>query len=301
MVGWLGSGTLGTQGNIVLNTGGSTDGTYPAWFNTNAKVSGALLVSGGATMSSGITTTAISMSGGLTTSSQITINHTGGSSPVSWSAQEIVMQGSPNVGIAFHVPAYFYAPYLRNYQGLYRIDCVDSGGGAYATLGAAGYYTDSTIEVKESVVRPNDDELLQRLFWTVAKKYDMKPRRKSIRPTTRFKDVNARWVAKGHSPLDPYPNHYTMEDHDCTIDECEGDADHPCRLLLEDKNRIGLIAEEVHELFPEITSCDFETGAPQGLFVEQMAALGVGGLAALIRTMTSVVMRVDALEAKVGS
>ena len=66
---------------------------------------------------------------------------------------------------------------------------------------------------------------------------------------------------------------------------------------MNDTHMFGLIAEELFEVAPEMVSLD-EENRPAGYDVAQSAALAIGGVSALVRQVTKLVDRIEALEAR---
>lgn len=90
------------------------------------------------------------------------------------------------------------------------------------------------------------------------------------------------------------PGERVTRDHDCAIDDCTGTADGPCLAVANDTHRIGLIAEDVHRVAPEITNLD-ETHLPDSVAVDQVAAAAFGAVGALLRKVEALERRIDEL------
>ena len=75
---------------------------------------------------------------------------------------------------------------------------------------------------------------------------------------------------------------YELPEHDCIKHNCVGTADDPCiRTRDNERERIGLIAEEVHEVVPSVVHLDADK-IPAQIDIGQLAILALAGLQELI-------------------
>lgn len=71
-------------------------------------------------------------------------------------------------------------------------------------------------------------------------------------------------------------------DHDCAIDPCDGTPDDPCCIALNDKPRLGVSAEQLWQVLPEVVHLGNDR-KPHAVSIGQLAALALAGVAALTR------------------
>lgn len=178
-----------------------------------------------------------------------------------------------------------------------RLDTVDGGGAVYAPHGASAFVVSSALKFKQDVEPCDDDELLQRIARVRAHRYRLRHRPTSWRPPARFVDINDRWTARGKTPLRARPETLEAHEHDCSIDGCAGTADSPCNLTVNDTPVFGVIAEHVHEHLPEVSVLGGDN-LPEGVEVNQLAAMAFGGVGALLRKLDELTKRVAELEAR---
>ncbi len=220
-----------------------------------------------------------------------------------WGKQQLVLVANnvgnnDQAGVAFWVPANAVAPLLRCYGPFgERIDAIRNDNAVYIPLHASAFNVTSSIEIKTDVTELSDDEVLAKIGALRSKRFLPAARPVSMRPNARFAEVAARWAASGRTPLTPKPHHMDSVEHDCAIDNCKGTADNPCPIVMNDTHMFGLIAEELFEVAPEMVSLD-EENRPAGYDVAQSAALAIGGVSALVRQVTKLVDRIEALEAR---
>lgn len=241
-------------------------------------------------------------------------NDTGGSvnfyrqQPVGhiWSDQQINVRddqggGNAQAGISFWCPLAGTAPILRSFgQFGDRLDCLNSGNSAYASLNASAFNVLSTERVKIELAELDDARVLELAAGARAHRFRAKVRPQTLRPTPRFERLAERWNAK-HSdrPLTVTSrDHVEPHDHDCSIDSCAGTAEAPCPITANDTHRFGLIAEHLHELAPELTELD-ELGRPAEISVDQVASLALGAAGALVRRLAELDAELAELRARV--
>lgn len=267
---------------------------------TTGSGSYALLLGAGYTNGSGVGANVVE----ITSGGKVTINrdHIASGGYYDYANAQLMIYGNNQASISFHVPG--DAPMLRKNGSIGRIDCVNYPGTDYYTFGAEAYYTDSSIEVKKNVTPHADSPLLEKIFWAKSFDFQKKNKPQSMRPNARYREINERWMARGHKELTElvdWSAYTEMGDHDCSIDTCNGSADNPCHIQRNyDSAKVGLIAEYIFELFPSAVWVD-DNNKPEGLLIEQIAGLALGSVAALTRTTTELLLRIDDLETQLNS
>lgn len=196
------------------------------------------------------------------------------------------------------------APILRQlYSNSYgeRLDVVNSGNTIYAGFGAAAYNTYSTIRAKDLIEEDDiDEKLLNKVAKSQTRRYKYKQGPTIIRPTERFKDINARWTAKGKTALSLTGKNTRVVDHDCSEDHCDGTPENPCMIMRNfNTGSLGLIAEEHYKDFPEHVSLD-KDGIPEMIDISQLSMTTMGALGALVRKMGKMQEHIKALEDKLA-
>lgn len=156
-------------------------------------------------------------------------------------------------------------------------DVLNLAGSAHAEIKASAFTVVSTLREKTDVEVLDDDRLLDVVRGVRAHRFRYK-----VRPQTSI----------GSEPEHRRARHRITRDHNCATDDCAGTVDSPCTLILNDTPRIGLIAEDVHKVAPEITNLDADS-LPDSLAVDQVAAAAFGAVGALLR-------KVEALEARIA-
>ena len=200
--------------------------------------------------------------------------------------------------ISFHVPGVM-APQLRAYGGFGRIDCISQDSTGYYDMGCLTITQFSSIEMKNDVKRLLDDDVLKELFWVEAKNWKLKNPPKVLRPNAKFRDINARWVARGKTPLTVQKHHEESDYHDCSIDTCNGTKEKPCALYRHYHGyRMGLVAEELKERFPDLVRDAVNEEDTASIKVGDVANLALGSTAALTREVVKLMLRVEELEQK---
>ena len=83
--------------------------------------------------------------------------------------------------------------------------------------------------------------------------------------------LNSYKVNKGDDP-------YELPEHDCKIHDCVGTADSPCiRHINHNKERIGMIAEEVYKILPQAVFCD-DKMEPVGIEYSQLTVAAIAAI-----------------------
>lgn len=198
-----------------------------------------------------------------------------------WQNTNFVADSAGNTtGVAFYTSGYGIAPFVRNY-GPYgeRIDFMNSANTAYIPICASAFSAQpSSREAKQEIERVEDHDLVRRIGGLRTHTF-----RRRVRPQVMRKDKRGEMVKD------------VFHDHDCDIDGCKGTRENPCPVIANDGPKIGLIAEDVHEVAPEAVFYD-EDNKPAGYDVDAIAALALGGVGALLRKIEELTARVEQLE-----
>lgn len=155
-------------------------------------------------------------------------------------------------------------------------DIFNIAGSAHAPIQASAFTVVSTERAKIDIKEMDDARLLE-----VVRSVRAHTFRNKVRPQSPRLNEDA-------------PRRRASADHDCSVDLCQGTADHPCTVTLNDTKRIGLIAEHVYKVAPEITELDAEH-KPSALGVDQVAATAFGAVGALLRKVEALEKRIDEL------
>lgn len=330
---YLATGTLATDGQMALGTGGAGDATYKfrciwnMWCQGVLRISSGsdvngnirfdssnpyiyassyMIIPGGAYFNSGPTYFAGKMNirGGLGNDTAgvgayFLQNQTGNT----YSIQQIIVRddgngGTQQAGISFWCVANGSAPIWRNFGGFGadRLDALNNANTAYCPVNAGAFNVISSERVKKEIQEIDDNELLSKFGDIKTHYYRPKVPNLVLRPTKKFNKINALHGRKGTEALVAEPKFFTSEPHDCGIDACNGTADNPCNVIKSDTLRFGLIAEHIHAVAPEATTLD-PTGEPESYAVDQIAAMAFGGVGALLRRIIQLETRVDNVEA----
>lgn len=205
---------------------------------------------------------------------------------------------------AQHAAICFYtgptAPIIRAYGPFgERLDFLNNPNTAYIGINAAAFTVTSSERIKHDIAEVADDELLGTMGEVRTHRYEMNTPPMTMPVSSRFLDLNRRWVAHGHHPLTPTPRCYDddAEPHDCNNPRhwCLGSPDHPCPIALNSGPRFGLIAEHLADHVPDAVSYG-EDEKPEGYDVDQVAAMAFGGVGALLRLVEALTARVEELE-----
>lgn len=208
--------------------------------------------------------------------------------------------GNQQTGMSFWCVNSGSAPIWRSFGPFGdRLDCLNSNNSAYAPLQASAFNVISTERAKIELAQVDDARLLQLVSSVRTHRFRNRVRPVTIRPTERFTSAARRWEARGHKPLTLTSRYTFHADHDCEVDNCAGSSADPCPITLNDTHRLGLIAEHVHQVAPEITDLD-EQAAPAALAVDQVAAVAFGAVGALLRYVQALEARIGLLETKLA-
>jgi len=262
-------------------------------------MSGGLFVSGGTLYSGAV----IQARGGIYNDSGagapgVRINGDGSGYASGWTQVQLqVMETSGAQHCAISLYNGPGAPIIRTYGPFGELfDFLNNPNTNYVALRASAFtVTTSSRDTKIEVREAEDEELLRIASELKTHRYKQSIRPQTLRPTERFKDIAARWVAMGHSPLSVSKNCVESCDHDCSVDECTGTTESPCMITLNDTHRWGFMAEHVAAATNEPVWVD-EEGKPNGYDAAQIAALAFGGVGALLRRIEVLEARLQILE-----
>lgn len=197
-----------------------------------------------------------------------------GAGPFSWGAAQLIVEGAgalPNhAHIAFHNPgAIAYG--IRVYSSFGRFDAIDTAGTAYVAYGGSAFLVVSSERFKNDVEALDDAPLLARVRRLEGRRWrpapDAVPKR--YEPSERLQRINALRARRRQRAIMPAeaPAEVTYSPADSS------------ELTPE---RVGLVLEEVADVFPELVHVD-ESGRPEMLDIAQVAPLALAGVAALSR------------------
>ena len=181
-----------------------------------------------------------------------------------------------------------------------EISFVNNANTGYVNVYALGFIAMSTARQKEDVAPVDDANILERVAKLHAVRWRPKVRPLTLTPSARFAEVADRWAATGRAPLTPQAHHMESADHDCSVHACNGTADDPCAIALNDSPRIGWTAEDVAEVFPEAVQLDADR-LPVGVDGLQMAAVTFSAVRALLARVTALEATVESLRAEVAA
>ena len=273
---YTGTSPIANDGDLSIGFGGGTSASWRGRINGNFLVNGQVYAEAQVFARAPLTTAGV---GGNYTQAQVR-------------AEESAAAAGGQCAISFHNPGNAVAPQLRNYGPFgNRLDCVDAFNTAYGSFAAAAFTVISSERFKDNIEAPSDTDLLQLAKQVKGARFRNNTRPQVIETTSRFRDVNRRWVSSGRAPLRPADRHLTGDrcDHICGDGYCTGTSEQPCAVVANDTHRYGLIAEELFKVMPEAVNLDPD-GRPESYNVDQVAALALAAVAALTR-------RLDALEA----
>lgn len=269
------AGTAGAA-SLSVAAGGALGG-YNAFFNSTVGMASTLAVSGTIISSStiqGLITTG-KQTGGLWNNSAI---------------QAIPFAG--NAQITFHTGS--NAPIHGAVNGLGENQYFRNSNFAAGTSNcySAAWGIDSSRRFKKNI---NDWPMksagaaVQPVTQLIAKLRTVSFHPKAIDPDLGGERRSMAWIRLNKIREKQGREPYEMPHHDCSIHNCTGTADDPCvRKLNWDRPRLGFIAEEVQEIFPEATPLDKDK-LPEAVELGNMMAIVVAGLQEIIE-------RVNALE-----
>ena len=268
---WCGSGWLGTDGGLTVGWNGATSGSF-----------------------------SIYSSGSLFTLGQLRAGRNGGSSGSGASSSNYYdatiyadpadSYGASTASIAFHPGG--VAPQLRvgyNNDTIY----VQNSAGTDTTSVLSGQLTDTSSRrykqeitswppASMSAAAPSALTIVSQLRATT---YTFKT---DLTQTVAGRRLEALRRLNEYNRKKDRPA-YTLRQHDCAIDGCDGTPDDPCaRVIRSRTQRLGLIAEEAVEVLPELVDIN-DKKEPDGIRYSGVATLAIAAIQELI-------VRVEALE-----
>jgi hypothetical protein len=155
--------------------------------------------------------------------------------------------------------------------------------GASAACFAASWNSDSSVRFKKNI----NDWPLKAVGASVENVIDLVAKLRTVtfqhklplldtggsRRSLALVRLNAFKDSKG---LERY--NYEMPEHDCAIHECDGTDENPCiPKVMADRERIGFIAEEVYEIFPNAVPLD-ASNKPEAIDLGQMLAISFAAI-----------------------
>lgn len=330
------SAIIANDGYLSIGYGGATDATYRVRFAYNVQVAGVVAITGGADSNGNLRFSAsnpyiyapsyLIMPGGLyvsgvnlyvaplsylrggvmcdTANTPFYMFKSQAGTAHIWYHQQATFRddSAPDgqAGFALYAVNNGVAPIIRCYGNFAvdRVDFLNNPNTAYIGLYAGSYNIGSSERIKKNIEEVEDDELLSKFEKLRIHKFQLKIGPMNIRPSERFKRVDAMWQAKGRKPLIMTPQLTVSEPHDCAIENCIGDKDNLCPgVINETSDRYGLIAEHLHAVVPGVANIDLD-GLPESYAVDQIAAMAFGGVGALLRRIEILNERVLELESR---
>lgn len=175
--------------------------------------------------------------------------------------------------------------------------CRNNPNTAFVQILASGFVVNSTLRAKDDIAPVS---VLDKIAQLEAKRFKFKIRPQTLRKSDKFVDLDQRWQAKGRKPLTLQQHHHQSHDHDCVVDSCPGTKDSPCAIAVNDSHNIGLVAEDVHKVFPEAVMVD-KDHRPDGIDVSQIAGIAIGGISELYKKFLALTDRVTSLEKELAT
>lgn len=140
----------------------------------------------------------------------------------------------------------------------------------YVSLVAAGYLIGSSERTKHDIA-PVSSRLIDRCRTVRAKTWKRNAPAMETRLSDSFVEENVRRRQFGFKERTPTEADRVSVPHDCEVHGCNGTRENPCSIVHnQNGTKIGLVAEDVYEVLPEIVAIDDE---------HKPVAIDVGGLA----------------------
>ena len=182
-------------------------------------------------------------------------------------------------GISFNPANAGVAPIMRCYgntgEGFHFRSNPDT---AYIGLNASAFAVGSSVRTKQDI-----EELDDKIVMDLARQVQPIRFRYRERPQTLRTEVE-----------NPEIEDWVSYDHDCSIDNCDGNADDPCCITLNYTPRFGFTAEDMALIMPEMVELD-EYRLPSGIDTAQVASVALAGVGALVRRIEELEREVDGL------
>jgi len=193
------------------------------------------------------------------------VNSAGGHTSMGMQARS----GGLVCGYAAWVTPYGFAPTMQVNGGVGEMfEFKNNNATDYNWIKAGDFVKPSSRDLKvnvRSATSEHRDKAYEALKNVRTVVYDAEVGELHIRGNERFRDVNRRWKAMGHQPLELSPNHIESVPHDCTeSDKCCGTAEVPCGAYTRSKDQRGFIAEELMTALPKAIAYDLQN-EPMGI------------------------------------
>lgn len=175
------------------------------------------------------------------------------------------------------------------------LDISNYKGDGYGYIGAASFVMRSSKMFKENIeYMPAESKNIsvERIRNLKPARWDDKAKIAYGAPSRKFQDINARWIAKGKTPLKADLKHFESFDHNCAKDDCIGNEYKDCPEVEFQKKRYGFIAEDVAEVFPKAVQYSV-LGQPMGIDYSVITY-------SLVETTQHLLDKIDQLEAKIS-
>jgi hypothetical protein len=199
-------------------------------------------------------------------------------------------------GISFNNSSVGIAPLMRVLDnGEECLGFTNNPNTAYVLIRASAFTVTSTIREKENIRKLNKRDrrnMLKRIKTVKPIKF-----RPKIRPQTLvFQEAayQAAVEAAGEETIDR-DQFYVSEDHDCGKHGCKGTADNPCLVTVNDRDYVGISAEDLAKVLPEAAHFD-EEGLPDGFDTGAVSATAFALVGELLEYVEELETRIEALE-----
>ena len=235
-----------------------------------------------------------------------------GLSAKTWTSSQFLIEsldssGNDNsnsiVQMAFHNDRYNIAFNVRNYgpEGT-TLGFANSANTAFIPIRASAFTVMSTIRIKQDIEAVEDADAIGLAEKFLLTSFLPKVRPENVHLSEQFIAKNAEWIAASpeNEELTPEAEDWESHDHDCTTDPCDGDADNPCQVCVNDTRRFGGLAEWWGDVAPEQVNFDGE-GIADSIDMDQVATTALGATGALSRKLTAAMETIDSLQSRLAA
>jgi hypothetical protein len=274
---WSAGGWLGTDGGVTIGFSGGTNGSYAVYANNSGYFNGDARVVG---------QVHASRNGGSSGSGATSNSYT----DATIRADPANTWGASTASISFHSSG--VAPQLRVGTSDAQIYNRAADGTSNNPFTASAFNVASTLRIKKNIsewpaksLSASVESALDRIAKLRVVTFDRdEPGALKEVPVGRRSDAYQRLL---HYTIRNGLPEYELPDHDCSIHQCDGTADDPCaRILNARRSEYGLIAEEVHEVFPEAVNYDAEK-KPYSINYSMIDAIMMAGIKELLERVTA--------------